>query len=131
MPHILQTGNIKDGKRPTKLEAQEAFINIFETLEEANDGDLHEPHIVVIGTDLLNIETTYLVMANQKIYFENPIEAIERCFYYFLGLDVPYPPQANHIWYFVQKCIYNISVGSQQLIPIIDDFCNELNKAKP
>lgn len=89
--------------------------------------DLTGPQIVVIGKDLMNIETTYVALANNKIYFDDPLEAIERCFYHFWGLDVPYPPMANHIWYFIQKSIYNISVGSQQLIPAIEQLCYEFN----
>lgn len=47
--------------------------------------------------------------------------------YIFWGLDVTYPAKTNHIWYFIQRSIYNIRVGSQQLIPAIEELCNEFN----
>lgn len=99
----------------------------FQNVEMAENEDNSEPHIVVIAENLMDIQTTYVVLGNQKYYFDYPLDAIERCFYYFWGCDVQYPPKANHIWYFIQKSIFNIRVGSQQLIPAIEELCNEFN----
>lgn len=93
----------------------------------AEHEDLSEPHIIVIAKNLMYIEKTYVVLGKQKYYFDNPLDAIERCFYHFWGLDIQYPPKANHIWYFIQKSIFNIRVGSQQLIPAIEELCNEFH----
>lgn len=88
-----------------------------------------QPHIVVIAKNLEDIQSNIVVVANQKYYFENSLEAVEVCFFFFMGMDILYPPKSHHVWYFIQRAIFNIRIESQQAIPAIEELCNQLHIA--
>lgn len=135
LPYIVRTSNIKNGKRPTKVEVQESFIIHFKTLCEAQQYEEElkekenpvEPHIVVIGESLTNIKQSYFIVGDRQYFFNDFFETIENCFYYLSGFQIKYPAKCNHIWNFLQIAIFKIINESQPRLPAIEYLLNEFD----
>ncbi|XP_055371751.1 uncharacterized protein LOC129618858 [Condylostylus longicornis] len=123
LPYVIPVSNIKRKLstklyRPSKIEAQEAFIAHYKSIPEADHAERQyinqcrkvkvniQPKIVFIGE---NIDLTWVLVSHVKYCFKNPLEAVTACFSVFMGLNIQYPPECKRIWYFVQNYIYKIT----------------------
>lgn len=58
--------------------------------------------------------------------FENPLKAVEACFYSFMSMNIKYPTACLHVWTFIQYIIYEINTPWDTTIPAVSTLINEL-----
>ena len=68
--------------------------------------------------DLCN-PTAAITVADKIFYIENPIDTLKICFDIFCGLNISYPIEANHIWIFIERRVFNLNI-TKIALPNID-----------
>jgi len=67
-----------------------------------------QPQLVVIGP-IENPRQYLIVIDNFHYDVPSPLKAVEVLFKIYQALHARYPPEADHLWLFIQKGIYDIS----------------------
>jgi hypothetical protein len=93
--------------------------------ELRNQGLTSQPHMVLVGP-LNNIQASYVVVDNVRYNTTSPLRALDLTFKIFYALDCAYPPQAYHIWLFIQKVAYNIVNAGDKFGTNINSLIGEI-----
>ena len=64
------------------------------------------PYLLCVGK-IKNLQT-YIVLNNEKYYYENPIKATEACYKCLTALRA-FPNFCDFAWNFIDRCIYNFT----------------------
>lgn len=85
-----------------------------------------QPYIIVVGPTLDNIEA-YFVSIDSVLYsVPTAFEASDVCFKAFHVFAATYPPASNHIWYLIQRELYNFSTPFDRPIGYIIEIMTAL-----
>lgn len=114
--------------RPTRQEAQDGFL-----LHVEHDGDVNaalerhwmrmrlmgqavSPVPVVVGPTLDQLQTALVAIdENTAFYVPSALCAVDLCFKCFHALQVPYPPQAQNVWMFLQHALYQVATPTDRM----------------
>lgn len=67
-----------------------------------------------------------MCVAGHTYIFKNSLEALNTCFNIFIGINIKYPPNCEHVWLFIQKAIYNVTTEHDRLIPAVVTLINDV-----
>lgn len=81
-----------------------------------------QPFIIVEGSSLTEVNKSYIIVDQIRYEFENVKQAFDVLFKIYHVMNAKYPPQAEHIWYIIQKCFYEISTKFDKTIPYIVEY---------
>ncbi|XP_026290971.2 uncharacterized protein LOC113215549 [Frankliniella occidentalis] len=95
-------------------EIQEA-INLKKTVLAKYHFQL-QPIPVFVGP-LTNLRQCFIVLDDVRWEFDGPFEAIEAAFKLSFGLGAKYPPEARHIWIYLQRTLFNITTKDDYKSP--------------
>ncbi|RLU27463.1 hypothetical protein DMN91_001267 [Ooceraea biroi] len=85
-----------------------------------------QPYIIVVGPTLDNIKA-YFVSIDSILYsVPTAFEAIDVCFKSFHVFAATYPPASEHIWYLIQRELYNFSTKFDRPIGYIIEIMTAL-----
>ncbi|XP_055910179.1 uncharacterized protein LOC129944638 [Eupeodes corollae] len=139
LPYLFPSTKIKarQGKqsfKASKLEIQEKFILYFETLGKADDFERQllnsnvglQPRIIFVGE--LNCLKAYVTLTDKKYAFENPLDAVQQCFYMYQALHIKYPAESTSVWTFIQIYIFNVKTKFDQVSSSIKSIWRSLKK---
>lgn len=63
---------------------------------------------LIVGEDLKNITSSYVVLDDRPIRVESPLRAIEVSFKAYHALHCKYPVQSERLWIVIAKALYGI-----------------------
>lgn len=69
--------------------------------------DTFQPTPLIVGP-LVNIESSYVIVNDQKFKVDSCLQAIELTFKIFFAVDCKYPTYAETFWIFLQKSGFDI-----------------------
>lgn len=101
--------------KASKLEVREKFIDYFESLQEADDNEMKllkenteiQPRCVFVGK-FDNLKA-YVFLWGKIYFFDDPLEAVEKCFHTYHALNIKYPRESLIVWTFLQVNIFNVT----------------------
>ncbi|XP_071572040.1 uncharacterized protein [Temnothorax nylanderi] len=106
--------------RASKAEIQEGFLvhlKVIGDLEKQLEGMKKTVQTkgtelqlfpVIVGEDLKNITSSYVVLDDRPIRVESPVRAIEVAFKAYHALHCNYPVQSERLWVVIEKALYRI-----------------------
>ncbi|KYN13739.1 hypothetical protein ALC57_14062 [Trachymyrmex cornetzi] len=126
--------------KPTLVESQEAVV-----LHVKIPGDVEEeikkkrnwlqkfrltlqPFIVVVGPSITEIQSIFVRIDDVSYKVKTVFKALEICFMSFVVLDLKYPPAAEHIWYLLQRTVFDLEFQGDNKIPMICDVIKKISK---
>ncbi|XP_073822426.1 uncharacterized protein isoform X2 [Musca autumnalis] len=124
-------------RKKTKLESLESFIYYCKNIYVADDETRNrikriktetQPKIYLVGDTVKPLSVAYVDICGTRMKFENPLKAIDACFYSYMAMNVKYPIACVHVWTFIQKIIYDINTPYDTIIPAVSTLINELRK---
>ncbi|XP_061390593.1 uncharacterized protein LOC133325908 isoform X2 [Musca vetustissima] len=113
-------------RKNTKLESLESFIYYCKNIQVADDETRNrikrlkkdtQPKIYFVGDTTKPISIAYVDICGNRLKFENPLKAVEACFYSFMSMNIKYPTACLHVWTFIQYIIYEINTPWDTTIP--------------
>lgn len=75
-----------------------------------------QPFIFIVAPSLTEIETIFVRIDNVSYKVKTLWKALEICFMTFIVLDLKYPPAAEHIWYLLQRTVFDIELHGDNKI---------------
>ncbi|XP_046398617.1 uncharacterized protein LOC124165308 [Ischnura elegans] len=114
-----QTKYVKEW-RPSKMEAQEAFVLHVENTEELETklelrkdrlmkfGCQLPPVAAVVGPCWKEIQRSFSIIGPKFFEVETPLKAVDITFKAFHALNTQYPTEASQIWQFIQRAVFEI-----------------------
>lgn len=63
---------------------------------------------VIVGENLKNITSSYVILDDRPIRVESPLRAIEVSFKAYHALHCTYPIQSERLWIVIEKALYGI-----------------------
>lgn len=81
-----------------------------------------QPYILLVGTSLTNITSTFVVINNHIYKTVSVSDAIDFCFKAYHVLDAKYAFECQHIWQLIQWSVYDINTKADLKIPFIQDL---------
>ncbi|XP_073826088.1 uncharacterized protein [Musca autumnalis] len=122
--------------RVSKLASQESFIcyKISQNAYDNNESPAKriktetQPKIYFIGDAGVRISAAYLDLFGNRFKFENPLKAVEACFYCYTTMNIKYPQTCHYTWIFLQKIIYEIETPHDVEIPAVNTLINDLKR---
>lgn len=112
----------KNGKawKPSKLEIREGFI--FNSSSSANvDSDLElkleklrkyncplQPLVLVVGESIINPESVFIVLGNQKYKLNTVAQAVDTCFKVIHVTNTQYQHECSDLWLVIQRGFYHL-----------------------
>ncbi|XP_073822260.1 uncharacterized protein [Musca autumnalis] len=130
IPYILPIHKI------TKLESQESFI-CYKNNEKSYDKTESpakriktetQPKVYFVGDDEHVISAAYLDLFDNRWKFENPLKAVEACFYCYTTMNIKYPQTCHYTWTFLQKIIYEINTPHDIEMPAVNTLIHDLRR---
>ncbi|XP_073822254.1 uncharacterized protein isoform X2 [Musca autumnalis] len=121
----------------TKLESQESFICYMNSEKEYDETESPakrikteetQPKIYFVGDDETVISSAYLDLFGNRLKFENPLKAVEACFYCYTTMNIKYPKACFYTWTFLQKIIYEINTPHDVEIPAVNTLIHDLRR---
>lgn len=83
-----------------------------------------QPRIIVVGC--LSQPNVIILISDKKYIVPSICDAVMRCFHFYCTFNIEYPPEANLIWSFIQKAVFNVSTNFDKpyptLIAVLNDF---------
>ncbi|XP_073827189.1 uncharacterized protein isoform X2 [Musca autumnalis] len=131
IPHMLPKSRI------TKFESQESFISykksqkVYDRTENPAKRLKTETQLKIyfIGADAGHgISAAYLDLFGNRLKFENPLKAVEACFYCYTAMNIKYPQACHQTWLFLQKLIYEINTPHDIEIPAVNTLIDNLRR---
>jgi len=90
-------------------------------------GLTNQPKPVVVGP--VESPTQYLIVLDNFHYEAlSPLHAVDGAFKLYHALNAHCPPEAEHIWLFLQKAIFKISLGSTRAFGDVECLLNEFSQ---
>lgn len=80
----------------------------------------------IIG-EHLPTATAVVRTVSHKYIFTDPIKALECCFKIFMALETEYPRASDHLWEFVQKCLFNVYTIFDKNYTTVTSFMNSID----
>lgn len=78
-----------------------------------------QPHIIVIGKDLRNIDTISVELDKTTYSPPTLLKGLDILFKLFMAFNIAYPLETEHIWYFLQWKVFGITTKYDSHIPYI------------
>lgn len=88
-----------------------------------------QPFIVIVGQNLRNIDSYYVVVDDVLYKLDNILSAIDTCFKIFMVLDARYPTESEQVWLFLQQYIYKQETQYDKIIKSVIEFREEIDDA--
>lgn len=119
VPPMVSSAIKKIKWKPSKREFQEAFLLHLKTASELQPtlerrrakcqqiGETLQPLPIVIGTSESTLKA-YIAVETFLFTLDSVLSCVDVCFKLFHSLQVKYPSESQHLWYFLQKFVYNI-----------------------
>lgn len=77
------------------------------------------------GSNLYTIRNCYLVVNHRLRYqFTSVSEGFDTLFKLFNTINIKYPPQCQHLYQLIQKCVYKINTQYDIVFPELIDIEN-------
>ncbi|KAB0790730.1 hypothetical protein PPYR_01501 [Photinus pyralis] len=146
LPYLFSPVTIRNSKkrgiwRPSRSEVQESFLfNVQEFAEassivERRKQKLHsydlplQPFGVIVGDDCQDVRAFYVFINGNKYTCESGIRCLELLYKSFHALNLEYPSESKHVWYFVQELVFKTSVSNKvgSTSSVISDINFHLN----
>nr|XP_054775350.1 uncharacterized protein LOC129283671 [Lytechinus pictus] len=122
LPFLFPPGQIRGSKssksryvRATVQEASASFIqrreigtNIPQFLEENRHA---QPFVLALGNRMLLPEQVFVIVEQCTIPCSDLLQGVDRCFKLIYILDVEFPWECQHVWDFLQKCMFKLGEG--------------------
>lgn len=136
IPPLVSSDKKKKWK-PSKREAQEAFLlhlnehtEVEPTLERLRakcltNGDTFQPLPLIVGNQFDNLKA-YIVIDSYLFNIENTLSCMDICFKLYHTLQARYPIESKHLWYFLQKYIYDITEAGDTQYVGVNSFMTDL-----
>lgn len=87
-----------------------------------------QPFILVVGPSLTEIQAIFVRIDNVSYKLKTLFKALEICFMSFMVLDLKYPSASEHIWYLLQRTVFDIDLQGDNKIPMICDVIKKISK---
>lgn len=68
-----------------------------------------QPFVVVVGQNYKDIDNVYVKIDKNIYLMPSCLKALDVCFKSFHALQAEYPREAEQVWSFIQRGIYNIT----------------------
>ena len=92
------------------IDAINLEISKLQTTYAKKSLKIRETPVPIFRGSLDNVTATYVYIYDTLHKFNTTLEAIEFCFIAFKALDVPFPNLTQHLWSFIQKTVYHITL---------------------
>ncbi|XP_052122709.1 uncharacterized protein LOC113214211 isoform X2 [Frankliniella occidentalis] len=143
LPFICkQQGRVKVGRKTLKPSAEESKDAFLQHIRDSSDLDVtiksrHEraskfgapvqPYIVVLGEHEDTCRAAYVIVDRVPWKVGGPLAAVDLCFKTCFGLNCHFPPEAMHLWLFVQHYLYNAEIYEDPVIESVISLIDHLN----
>lgn len=87
-----------------------------------------QPYVIVVGPTLHEISTSYVCIDDVLYNTSSTLEAIDVCFKTFHVLQLQYPTASEHLWFIIQKCLYNFVTKWDIIIPSTEHIIKILHE---
>lgn len=77
-------------------------------MKYAQFGEPVQPYIILVGSDIYSIETSYIRVNEQLWAFDCPLKALDNCFKLYFALHCEYPKQCYESWLILQLLLYKL-----------------------
>ncbi|XP_030762270.1 uncharacterized protein LOC115887090 [Sitophilus oryzae] len=84
-----------------------------------------QPFVIIEGASYNNISNVYVSFNNILYKVNSVLKGVDTCFQIITIFDLKYPYEAEHVWLFLQKSVYNIHTKYDN-IPNILDIINKI-----
>ncbi|XP_034935764.1 uncharacterized protein [Chelonus insularis] len=145
LPLLLGTINKKSKKsgkhwRPNITDIKQSFLFHAETIDELQpyiESKIRiykqhkltlQPFVVIIGL-LDNIESSFVVINDQRYVLPTPLKAIDTCFKIIHALNATYSVECEHVWEFLEKYIYEVTKKTSSFT-CVNRLISDLNRYK-
>lgn len=85
---------------------------------------------VVVEANNTEVKNTYVSLDNILYKVPSVLKGLDVCFKIYHVLNLKYVLQSEHIWLFIQWCVYGIDTKFDKKIPAILDIVNKINQLK-
>lgn len=127
--------------RPSKSETRESFVtqisneeSLKKTLSERHQqllkqGITPQPYVVIVGEDLLNVVSYYVVL-NPDVFYNCPgiLAAVDACFKMKWALNLQYPPCSYAAWLFLQRGLYKMSSPDDNVTAPVESLVTDCRR---
>lgn len=136
IPPLVSGPRSKRKWKPSKREAQEAFLLQLNTIDELKpylerqrekclqNGDTLQPLPVIVGKD--NNLKCFVTIDSYLFETDTVVGCVDTCFKVYHSLKAKYPTESQHIWYFLQKFIYDITEPGDKDYVSVNAFISDL-----
>lgn len=125
-------------KNVTREDVLDSFILMVkdENDERSRISKLHEIYkackisfvnspLVIVRGDIETVSKSFVLLNDFEFSCEEPIDAVQFCFKIYKALHLPFPTINYHIWSFLQKQIFHITLDSG--VSVVDELCKKLS----
>lgn len=114
----------------SRAESAEYFISFAATEAEASAahqrkvdslGGCVQPYVTCIGR-VDAVEYCIVTFLKYKVRLDTILQAVDFCFHLFHVFNVPYPPQAKHLWQVLEISFYGLSDSLATLTTPANNF---------
>lgn len=88
-----------------------------------------QPYIILVGK-LEKIQEIYFCLDSTLFQLNTVLEAIDVCFKAFFVFQLHYPVDSQHIWFLIQRGIYEIVTKQDVIFPSIEFVMSKLTRLK-
>lgn len=85
-------------------------IDELDNLYKKNSSKLSDAPFIIFCGDVEDVKACYVYVLGHKYEMNNPLEAVQLCFKIYIALQLPFSPFNMHIWSFIQKRIFQITL---------------------
>lgn len=120
--------------KPSIAETRDSFVILVKTpgdVEKAKEQRVNEmfkkgltvqPYMLLIGPNLNNIISSFVVTNNLQYKCSSVIDALNFCFKIYQVLDAEYPYEVMHLWFLIQWVVFGFKNKRDRQIPWINEF---------
>ena len=87
-----------------------------------------QPLPVAVGSSLLNISAYYLIINGNEDKLDFAKAAVDIAFKSLYELQLEYQHEAESVWIFLQKTIYDVSGENDKIVPRIQSLIKDLER---
>lgn len=84
-----------------------------------------QPRIMLAGP--ISEAAAHVYVVDIQYVLPNIKEGFEACFKSYLALNCEYPVECDHVWFFIQKCVFNIATPYDTQNSTIETFIKSLS----
>ena len=84
-----------------------------------------QPYLLIVG-NVKEVKSVFIVIDNITYKGTSFLHSLQLLYKIYHVFNIKYPCQSNHIWYVIQKCLFDMTTPYDSSIPYVMDIVKQL-----